>query len=61
MHLHHELQRALADAKIDQTSPTPHLPAPPENRPHREQAAASTRSVRPARSLTHRVIAFLER
>jgi hypothetical protein len=46
MHLHHELQRALADTKIGVTTATPRLAKPPETPPRPEGANKGTRSIR---------------
>jgi hypothetical protein len=44
MHLHHELQRALANTKFDRSAPSPTARA--DEQPHRERSAAGTRGVR---------------
>jgi hypothetical protein len=45
MHLHHELQRALAETKTDRT--TPPLETHAAHAPHREYAPAVTRRIPP--------------
>ena len=42
MHLHHELQRALADTKIDGTTPGPPFPARPDEHLHEQRAPAAS-------------------